>query len=192
MRRVCGLLATGVGLAWVICGVQIDAVGRRVDAVPAECAIVVLGARVEAGGRASETLAARVRLGIELHRATKGRLLVFSGGVGDVPPAESEVGRALALTAGILDREILVEADSHSTRQNARETARLLRARGISCVHLVTDPYHQARARWAFEREGFTVTAAPVMEAPRHRALASRILWTAREVPAFAKMMLSE
>lgn len=192
LRRV-RLAAVLLVFAWVGAAAWIDRVGVGPHLPgPASCPIVVLGARVEAGGTPSPTLEARVRQGIALKHAGRGSWLVFSGGVGDHPPAEAEVGRALSLDAGVPDREIVVEAASHSTRENARETATLLGSRAVRCVQLVSDPYHLARARWAFEREGLTVTIVPVLDAPRHRAWSSRLWWTAREVPAFAKMILTE
>lgn len=184
--------AVVVGLAtWAGAGWWIDRVGAT-SAGPLEpgCAVVVLGARVDEGGVASTTLAARVREGIEASRG--GAVLVISGGVGDFPPAEGEVGRALALDAGVAAHRIRAETKSHSTRENARESAKVLRQEGVACVQLVSDPYHLARARWAFEREGLTVTLRPVFDAPRHQSLPSRLWWTAREVPAFVKMMVSE
>lgn len=193
MRLLRGLLPAVLLSGWVLAAWWIDAEGTtRASAAGADCALVVLGARVEEGGRPSETLAERVRAGVRLRLAGQGALLLFSGGVGDFPPAEAEVGRAMAVAAGVPPSQIVVEAASHSTRENARESAKLLRARGLSCVHLVSDPYHLARARWAFEREGFRVTLGPVEDAPRHRSFPTRLWWTAREVPAFAKMMLAE
>ncbi len=116
---------------------------------------------------------------------------MFSGGVGDHPPAEAEVGRAYAIDAGVDPAVIVTETRSHSTRENARETAALLRERGASCLNLVSDPYHLARARRAFEREGFDdVHLVPVLTAPRHTSVVARLGWTAREVPALIKLIL--
>ena len=186
------MAAVVVGLAtWAAAGWCLDRVGAA-SAGPLEpgCAVVVLGARVDEGGVASPTLAARLREGVEASRG--GALLVISGGVGDFAPAEGEVGRALAVDAGIAPHRIRAEVKSHSTRENARESAKVLRQEGVACVQLVSDPYHLARARWAFEREGLTVTLRPVFAAPRHQSLASRVWWTAREVPAFVRMIVSE
>ncbi|MBL8918406.1 MAG: YdcF family protein [Myxococcaceae bacterium] len=187
------LATTSIALVWGGAAVWVDRVGVGPHAArPPSCAIVVPGARVDEGGVPSATLEARVRQGIALKRADQAAWLVFSGGVGEHPPAEAEIGRALALEAGVPEREVLVETASHSTRENARETARLLAGRGVGCVQVVSDPYHLARARWAFEREGLSVSLAPVLDAPRHRSWPLRLWWTAREVPAFVKMILSE
>jgi uncharacterized SAM-binding protein YcdF (DUF218 family) len=185
--------ALSLTLAWVAAGLWIDRVGTgALEVRRPRCAVVVLGARVNEGGVASETLAARVAEGVTAFRSTSSELLVFSGGVGDFAPAEAIVARALAIDAGVAPESILVEVNSHSTRENARETVKLLKARSISCAHVVSDPYHLARARWCFEQEHFEVTIGPVLQAPRHRSWPSRVWWTAREVPAFARLIVSE
>lgn len=193
MRWVRGLLAAAVVMltAWALAAVWIDRVGTTShDVAGRDCAVVVLGARVNEGGVASDTVAARVMEGVATRRA--GQLLVFSGGVGAFPPAEAIVGRDLAVDAGIAPETILVETNSHSTRENARETVKLLKAHDVHCAHVISDPYHLARARWCFEQEAFEVTIGPVLDAPRHRSLISRMWWTAREVPAFIRLVLSE
>lgn len=193
MRWVRGLLAAAVVVltAWALAAAWIDRVGTTSKDVAArDCAVVVLGARVNEGGVASDTLAARVMEGVATRR--EGQLLVFSGGVGDFSPAEAIVGRDLAVDAGIAPQAILVETNSHSTRENARETVKLLKAHDVHCAHVVSDPYHLARARWCFEQEHFEVTIGPVLDAPRHRSLISRMWWTAREVPAFIRLVLTE
>jgi uncharacterized SAM-binding protein YcdF (DUF218 family) len=119
-------------------------------------------------------------------------LLVVSGGVGVFGPSEAEVGAAPARELGVDSTVLVLEADSHSTRENARFTATLLRGRGLHCVRVVSDPYHLARAKWAFQREQFEVEKHPVLNAPRHRSLILRLWWTAREVPAFIKMVVTE
>ncbi|MER2562462.1 MAG: YdcF family protein [Myxococcaceae bacterium] len=193
MRWARGLLAAVVVVltAWALAAVWIDHVGTSThDVSRPDCAVVVLGARVNEGGVASETLAARVMEGVATRR--EGQLLVFSGGVGDFPPAEAIVGRDLAVDAGVSAESTLVEVNSHSTRENARETVKLLKAHDVFCAHVISDPYHLARARWCFEQEAWDVTIGPVLDAPRHRSLISRMWWTAREVPAFIRLVLTE
>lgn len=94
----------------------------------------------------------------------------------------------MALDAGIVESRVLVELNSHSTLENARESAALISGR---CVELVSDPYHLARARYAFEREGLVVFPRPVLDAPRHRDVVDRVTWTLREVPAFVRLALT-
>jgi uncharacterized SAM-binding protein YcdF (DUF218 family) len=184
-------VAAGVfGLCgWAAAAVWVDRIGSVAEAPRAGCAIVVLGARVEPGGTPSPTLKARIDEGIRVASGSSD-LLLFSGGVGDHAPAEAEVGASLARASNVPAHRILVETKSHSTLENAEYSAGLLRAAGISCVHLVTDPSHLARARWAFEHQGLEVTRGPVLRAPRHLDPFERGWWSLREVPAFARLVL--
>ena len=191
MRLKRGVVATvgGALAAWLVAAGWVDRVGVVSEAPRPDCAIVVLGARVDPGGVPSPTLAARIKAGIALTR-TSAQPLLFSGGVGTNPPAEAEVGASSALSVGVKEERILVEKESHSTWENAVKSAPILRAAGLRCVHLVTDPYHLARARWAFEQQGFDVTRGPVFDAPRHLVWTERALWTMREVPALTRLVL--
>ncbi len=152
-------------------------------------AIVVLGARVQADGLPSPTLRARAAHGAELFRRGLAPLVVFSGGVGVNPPSEASVAAKVAQALGVPAEHCVLDEESHSTRQNARLTAKLLRTRGINEVIVVSDPYHLRRARWLFEREGLTVTTSPALDAERHRSWTLRATWSVREVGSFIKDM---
>lgn len=181
---LCGLLATA---SWV------DREGTRVEPLQFQprTAVVVLGARVEASGLASKTLEARVMHGVAvMARAPADTVLVVSGGVGTYGRAEADVGADLAVMAGVPRARVLRETKSHSTHENALESAEVLDALGIGQVVLVSDPYHLPRARAEFERLGFTVQTSPVLEAPRHEDGLARVWWTVREVAALARLQL--
>jgi uncharacterized SAM-binding protein YcdF (DUF218 family) len=70
--------------------------------------------------------------------------------------------RALAERLGVPAANITVEDRSSRTLENAREVARILRARGASSVLLVTSPLHMRRAKLCFEKQGVEVSCAPV------------------------------
>ena len=148
---------------------------------PTADAIVVLGARVLPGGVPGGALRARVQRGVALWREGAAPLLVLSGGVGDHPPAEAEVMRALCLELGVPDEALLLEAHSRSTWDNARFTAALLRERGLGRVLLVTDPFHLFRARQHFWLQGVDAepVAAPLDD--RNLGLGERLAWRVRE-----------
>ncbi len=177
-----GLLATGCVLA----ALHIDTFGTTDTARPAG-AIVVLGARVQADGTASATLRARAAQGAALYQRGLAPLVVFSGGIGVHPPSEASVAAKVAQSLGVPKASCVLEENSHSTRENARFTAVLLRARGISEVIVVSDPYHLRRARWLFEHEGLTVSTSPALEAERHRSPSLRTMWAVRELFSLAK-----
>jgi uncharacterized SAM-binding protein YcdF (DUF218 family) len=143
--------------------------------------IVVLGARVLKGGVAGGSLRARTERAIALYRQGLAPLILFSGGVGEHPPAEAVVARQLAINAGVPEAACLTEEQSHSTEQNALQTARLLEARNLRQAILVSDPYHLLRAQRYFHRAGVTVFPSPAPLAGRKVLLQERVYWALRE-----------
>jgi uncharacterized SAM-binding protein YcdF (DUF218 family) len=128
-----------------------------------------------------------VERGVELFHQGLAPLLVFTGGVVTHPPAEAEVAQALAISQGVPGSACLLEREARTTAENARFTARLLAARGLHRVLLVSDPFHLFRAVRHFWWEG--LDAVPVATAWRERGLGTRelILWSLRELPALAR-----
>ncbi|WP_225410325.1 YdcF family protein [Stigmatella hybrida] len=173
-----GAVTCGVfGLAW-----HVGRFGRREGAVPADV-LVVLGARVLAGGVASGALQARVEKAVALYQQGLAPRLLFSGGTGLHPPSEAQVMRALAVRLGVPAEACLLEEQSHSTAQNARFSAEVLRRLGAGRVVVVSDAYHLLRARQYFRLQGWEVATSPAPLAGRLDAV-DRFYWTVRE--AFA------
>ena len=119
-------------------------------------AIVVLGCRVDPDGSASARLMRRLDCGIRLFEDGAGPLLVLSGG-GAGPVSEAESMRRMAIARGVPRAALLVEPGSRDTVGNARETARLLRSRGVRSVLLVSDRTHLPRAALLFRLAGVCV-----------------------------------
>jgi uncharacterized SAM-binding protein YcdF (DUF218 family) len=161
----------------------VDSFGQT-DRAQQAPAIVVLGARVHASGEASDSLRARVEKGVSLYKAGIAPLLVFSGGVGDHGPAEAIAAQRLAESLGVPPEACVVEPESHNTFENARNTTRLLEARGIDSVVLVSDPYHLFRARQLFRAQGIDSATSPALDAERNRKPLDRLFWTFRETVA--------
>lgn len=177
-----GVLTCGVfGLAW-----RVDRFGQRERAVPADV-LVVLGARVLPGGMPSGALQARVEKAVELYQRGLAPRLIFSGGIGVNPPSEAQVMRALAVQLGVPPEACILEEQSHSTEQNARYSAELLRSLGARRVVVVSDPYHLLRARQYFRLQGFEVATSPALFTERNLHAVDRFYWTVRE--AFALLL---
>jgi uncharacterized SAM-binding protein YcdF (DUF218 family) len=149
--------------------------------------IIVLGARVQEGGRPGAALRSRVERAVELYRAGAAPLLLFTGGALAHAPSEASVARALAVELGVPEKACLVEEESRSTSENARHSARLLRERGITEAVIVSSPFHLYRARQSFRREGIDAlpVAAPIEG--RDFTVWSRAWWTTREVVALLR-----
>lgn len=104
-----------------------------------------------------------------LERLSFGALLARESGlpvlVSGGTPRERETSEA-GLMAWTLEKSFglkprWIEDRSRDTADNARESARLLRADGVNRVVLVTQAYHMPRARAAFAAAGLEVIAAP-------------------------------
>lgn len=168
---VCGLaflLILASSMPWVAT--------RLIDSIQADCpaidalkgegeAIVILGGGVRArapeyGNRPNlnATELERLRHGARLHRAT-GRPILVTGG-----SPEGAVPEAL-LMQGVLHDDFgvdvsWVETDSRTTRENARNSAQILKSAGIDRIYLVSQGWHLARAIQTFESEGLKIIPA--------------------------------
>jgi len=135
----------------------------------------VLGCRLFPGGRPSERLRRRVRLGVGLYREGVAPLIVMSGGGG--PVAEAAVMRDLAQEAGMPETALLLEPESRDTFENAANTARLLQAVGKSRVVLVSDRLHLPRAARLFRRAGLDVVGVAGVPASSMRRAFGAVLY---------------
>lgn len=129
-------------------------------------AIVILGAgrRLQApeyGGDIPNAFALeRIRYGVWLARRTLLPVLV-TGGLGDEDsPSEA------AIMKKVIESEYALavrwrETQSHTTYENAKYTAEILKAEGIESIYLVTHAFHMKRSAACFEKFGFKVLPAP-------------------------------
>lgn len=130
-------------------------------------AIVVLGSGRE---RNSPTWSGDVPTGIGLERlrltarlsSASGLPVLTTGGLHyDEPPSEAAImAQSLQDDFGVAVR--WQEGLSRTTWENATLSAGLLQPQGIRRIVLVTQAWHMPRARWSFEKAGFTVVPAPV------------------------------
>lgn len=94
---------------------------------------------------------ARFREGLRLYRQGWGGVLIFSGAARDDPVSNAQVMRDLAVRAGVPENDILADHEALDTLGNARNTRRLMEARGLRSALLVTSPYHLRRATITFD-----------------------------------------
>jgi uncharacterized SAM-binding protein YcdF (DUF218 family) len=129
-------------------------------------AIVVLGAEVirahnEALGiRPGWLTLDRLRTAAALQRST-GLPILVSGGTTQPRTAAVALVMDQSLKDDFRTPPRWVESKSADTWENARFSADILRAEGITSVYVVTHSWHMRRAILAFEGTGLTVTAFP-------------------------------
>jgi uncharacterized SAM-binding protein YcdF (DUF218 family) len=139
------------------------------QAAGADQAIVVLsgGMRVyDAAGRfaepGSDTALRCIHAAALYHRGPPRPMIVSGGRVDPHAPGPTlaRVMYDLLLQLGVRRADLIVEEESATTYENARCSQKLLRARGIGRIVLVTDACHMRRAESCFRALGLEVTAA--------------------------------
>jgi uncharacterized SAM-binding protein YcdF (DUF218 family) len=145
-------------------------------------AIVVLGAPLAEDGGVTGVLVERIRAAMALLEAEVAPLVVMSGGrTRGAAVAEAEAMAAWARGEGLRDEALLVEAESATTYENARNVAALLLPRGARRVVLVTTPFHLRRSvRW-FRRFGFEAEGYHISDSFQYREPLRGLRWIARE-----------
>ena len=99
----------------------------------------------------------------ELYDQGKPCLVVLCGGKVDPSTAGPTFAAAMCdfmVQQGVARSDLLLEDQSRTTYENAVETARLLRGRGIEKIVLVTSATHMQRAERCFRSQGFDVRAS--------------------------------
>lgn len=165
----------GAFLAILACSTPVVA-SRLIQSIQAACpaidtlrgeadAIVILGGGVrshapEYGDRPNLNAdeLERLRHGARLHRATGRPILVTGGSPEGAEPEAFLMRDVLEEDFGAETR--WTEPESRTTRENARNSARLLKAEGLNRIYLVSQGWHLGRAVRVFESEGLKVIPA--------------------------------
>lgn len=108
-------------------------------------------------GSPANRLLAVVRLYHMLHVP----ILISGGQVYSDSGAEAKIASRVLQTLGVPEQDILVEAKSVNTTQNARYSAEIIGEHGFREPILVTSAFHMRRAVFNFERAGVRVVPYP-------------------------------
>ena len=142
--------------AWLLSLSGVLLWGTRDGAKPAD-AIVVLGA-AQYAGRPSPVLKARLDHALALWNRGLAPHVILTGGkgAGDIT-TEAAVGRTYLLHRGVPDSAMLLENAGRSTAESMDGVARLMSARRLDDVILVSDPFHMMRLQilsWRYQLRG--------------------------------------
>jgi uncharacterized SAM-binding protein YcdF (DUF218 family) len=170
LRLVVGAVAV---VAAVLLGYYVVTVyqvwrAARHDGARASQAIIVLGA-AQYNGKPSPVFKARLDHTVDLYRQGIAPLVVVTGG--KIPGdqfTEAGAGAAYLHARGIPDDAILRETTSRNSWESLRASARFLKARGVTRVVLVSDPFHSLRIRLIAEEIGFDAVTSPTTTSPIH------------------------
>lgn len=174
------LLVTAFTLLWLLSTPWVaETLLRQLEGTPVGIsgseadAIVVLGGGVyfhapEYGG---DTVGAealeRLRYAAHLQRTTGKPILVSGGTPQGTQPEALLMKQVLEQSFGVAVR--WTESASDNTQENARKSAALLNAAGMTRIYLVTHAWHMPRARRVFELAGLVVVPAPTAYTTRHK-----------------------
>ena len=175
------LIWTAVGFLWLssvplVGGFLVRATEGWAERLPASDAPIVDAIVVLSAGRTIAPGPAAISEwgdpdrffgGVELFKAGKAPLLVFTGARSPWEPdaqLEGEILAQYARTLGIPPDHIVTTGQVINTAEEAQAVAALLRARQGTppWILLVTSAFHMPRARQLFERTGLKVTPFPV------------------------------
>lgn len=132
-------------------------------------AIVVLGGHIESPTAACPRAVlgwdsyTRCLQAIDLYRDGRECPVFVTGGKVDPEKPGPTIAEAMAVflvSQGVAVEQVVIEPRATSTYENARETCKLLEARRIRRVVLVTDASHLWRAALCFRKQGYEVIAS--------------------------------
>jgi uncharacterized SAM-binding protein YcdF (DUF218 family) len=162
--KLIGLLVLAIIVYFGVTLVQVWLTSRHYDPRPAQ-AIVVMGA-AQYDGVPSPDLRARLDEALLLYHQGYAHLVAVTGSKekGD-QFTEAEAGARYLQDEGVSPTDI-VEAGGDDSWQNLSEVAPLLKARGVSTVLMVTDPFHEDRSMAIASDLGFTPYPTPTQTSP--------------------------
>lgn len=147
---------------------------------------IVLGAAVQDNGSASRIMRNRLAAAQEFMEQNPNAMVILSGGQGpDEPESEAKCMYDTLVAMGADPKRLVMEDQSHTTRENLCNSWALIESRGGSghAVALITSEFHQRRA--AYIADGLQIETCAV-SAHTDRWF-YRVNYTLREVFAFVK-----
>jgi len=164
LKVVAGVLAALL-VYIVVTFVQVWMASRRDEARKAQ-AIVVFGA-AQYNGRPSSVLRARLDHAVDLYQRGYSPVVVVTGGrqAGD-RVTEATASADYLHKKGVPDKDILREVSGRSSWQSLAAAAAFLKARHISHVLLVSDPFHSLRIKAMAGELGLDAHTSPTRTSP--------------------------
>lgn len=149
------------GVAYVVVTfVQVWWMSNRDEARDADVALVMGAAQYD--GRPSPVLEERLRHALELYEHGLVDGVVVTGGKQEGDRfTEADAGARYLRARGVPDEDLILEVQGTNSWESLAASARILRARELTDVLLVTDGYHALRVRAIAEELGLTASVSP-------------------------------
>jgi uncharacterized SAM-binding protein YcdF (DUF218 family) len=183
---VAGTLVVGLLLGLWVASVagRVWYVARQDDPRPVD-AIVVLGAS-QYDGTPTSVFAARLDHAAALWTDGVAPVVIT---VGSKLPGdrftEASAGRSYLLDQGVAARKVIAVPRGHDTWNSLRAVRQVMDDRGWDSVVLVSDPWHEFRAREMSERLGLVATTSPTRTGPAVLTRGAELRSIARETAAY-------
>lgn len=178
-----GRLLAVAACIWVAAAAAIVISGMRMPGEPADVA-VIFGNALDDSGAPKPVLAARLDVGVRCYHAGQCPALLVSGAIDGPGLNEATAMRDYLVARGVPADRIAVDDQGDNTLATAQHTLTYLQAHKLSRVLIVSQYYHLARARLAFERVG--IARADISAAYPHHFQLRDVYSSWREVPAYA------
>jgi uncharacterized SAM-binding protein YcdF (DUF218 family) len=94
---------------------------------------------------------ARINEGVKMYFQKWAPKIIFSGAAATGDVSNALAMKRIAVSEGVPEKDILIEEDSKTTRENAEFSAEIIREIGAKKIILITSPYHQRRAYQEFK-----------------------------------------
>ena len=117
---------------------------------------VVFGNEIKPNGEPSPRLKARLDKAIQLYQQGYAPVIIVSGGIEPKGFDEALVMKSYLVHNGIAENRIYSDNQGKNTYSTAHNVSLMMRSNGWKSVLLVSQFYHLARSRLAFERFGIT------------------------------------
>ncbi|MBE7438050.1 MAG: YdcF family protein [Spirochaetales bacterium] len=158
-------LSTGIVSGFLIG--RLESVYSRPPTVEADVAVVLSGMinpLAVSGDMEFMGAVDRILLGEKLLRQGKVANLILSGGSGLMlsGQSEAELLRNWLIDRGVPAEQLILDAYSRNTAENAAESARIIREKKFRRVLLITSAFHMLRSDLSFQSQGLTVVPLPV------------------------------
>ena len=126
--------------------------------------IIVLGNPARNDGTPGSVMRERILKGVELYKAKKAPVIIFTGAAVQNKFAEASVMAQQAENSGVPAAAIIQDTVSRTTDQNAFNTAEIMKQRKMKSALVVTSPFHMKRSSYIFSHYRIEYACAPSNE----------------------------
>jgi vancomycin permeability regulator SanA len=124
------------------------------DEIATADAAVVLGNTVEADGKPSPRLKARLEKSVELYEKNLVGKIIVSGGFGVEGFEEADAMRDYLVTRNIPESAVILDRAGYNTYQTAVDAKQIMQENNLKSVIIVSQYFHITRTRLAFRKAG--------------------------------------